>query len=141
MLASVARARPELVLDGVLVEKMGASGVELIVGARRDPEWGPVLMVGLGGIWIEALKDVRLLPATATEQSILDELQQLKGAALLNGLRGSQPVDTQAIAQVVATLGKVMLSCPEVIEIDINPLVAYPDGAVALDALVVTAQD
>lgn len=141
MLSSVAKARPELVLDGVLVEKMGASGVELIVGARRDPEWGPVLMVGLGGIWIEALKDVRLLPATATEQTILDELQQLKGVALLNGLRGSLPVDTQAVAQVVATLGKVMLSCPEVIEIDINPLVAYPDGAVALDALVVTAQD
>lgn len=141
LLANVAAARPELELDGVLVEAMGAPGVELIIGARRDPEWGPVLMVGLGGIWIEALKDVRLIPANATEDDIATEIGLLKGAALLRGLRGSAPVDIAAIARTVARLGQVMLSCPEVGEIDINPLVAYPDRVVALDALVVSATE
>ena len=141
MLDKVATARPDLKLDGVLVEAMGAPGVELIVGARRDPEWGPVLMVGLGGVWIEALKDVRLIPANATESDIAAEIGQLKGAALLRGLRGSAPVDIAAIARSVAQLGQVMLSCPEVVEIDINPLVAHPDRVVALDALVVTQTD
>lgn len=138
MLDKVMSARPDLELDGVLVEAMGEPGVELIVGARRDPEWGPVLMVGLGGVWIEALEDVRLIPANTSEEDIVTEINQLKGAALLHGLRGSTPVDIAAIVRCVAQLGQVMLSCPEVAEIDINPLVAYPDGVVALDALVVT---
>ncbi|WP_416140801.1 acetate--CoA ligase family protein [Halomonas sp. HK25] len=136
---SVKSARPELTLDGVLVEAMGRGGVELIVGARRDPQWGPVVMVGLGGVWIEALKDVRLLPADAELADISQEILSLKGAALLTGLRGSEPVDITAIAEVVSRVGEVMQSCPEVEEIDINPLVAYPDGVVALDALVVTS--
>jgi len=137
--SSVASARPELTLDGVLVEAMGRSGVELIVGARRDPQWGPVVMVGLGGVWIEALKDVRLLPADVPQEAIAQEILALKGAALLTGLRGSEPVDIAAIAEVVARVGEVMQGCPEVEEVDINPLVAYPDGVVALDALVVTS--
>lgn len=136
--SSVKSARPELSLDGVLVEAMGQGGVELIVGARRDPQWGPVVMVGLGGVWIEALKDVRLLPADAQRDDISQEILSLKGAALLTGLRGSEPVDIAAIAEVVTRVGEVMQSCSEVEEIDINPLVAYPVGVVALDALVVT---
>jgi acetate---CoA ligase (ADP-forming) len=137
--SAVASARPELTLDGVLVEAMGQGGVELIAGARRDSQWGPVVMVGLGGVWIEALKDVRLLPADAPQEAISQEILALKGAALLTGLRGSEPVDIAAVAEVVARVGEIMRSCPEVEEIDINPLVAYPDGVVALDALVVTS--
>ncbi|WP_350359667.1 acetate--CoA ligase family protein [Vreelandella sp. SM1641] len=137
--SAVATARPDLTLDGVLVEAMGRGGVELIVGARRDPQWGPVVMVGLGGVWIEALKDVRLLPADSELADISQEILSLKGAALLTGLRGSEPVDITAIAEVVSRVGEVMQSCPEVEEVDINPLVAYPDGVVALDALVVTS--
>lgn len=134
---SVARARPGLALDGMLVETMADKGLELVVGARRDPDWGPVLLVGLGGIWIEALADVRLLPVDLDEAAIVEELCRLKGAALLWGLRGAPAVDMAQVARVVARVGALMRTTPAVTEIDINPLVAYPDRVVALDALVV----
>ena len=129
------RHRPDLLLDGVLVEAMGPRGVELIVGAKRDPEWGPVVLVGLGGVWIEALKDVRLLPADLAEADIVEELLRLKAAPVLRGLRGQPGVDLAAVARVVAAVGAQMRATPALQEIDINPLVAYPDRVLALDAL------
>lgn len=134
---SVSRHRPELQLDGVLIEAMGARGLELVVGAKRDAEWGPVVLVGLGGVWIEALKDVRLIPADMAVSDIVVELGRLKAASLLNGIRGAEAVDVEAVAQVVALVGAQMRANPQIAEIDINPLVAYPDRVLALDALVV----
>jgi acyl-CoA synthetase (NDP forming) len=139
--ASVKHHRPDLVLDGALVEAMGPRGLELVVGAKRDADWGPVVLVGLGGIWIEALKDVRLIPADMAEQDIAVELTRLKAAVVLQGIRGAAAVDVNAIAKVVAQVGAQMLANPCITEIDINPLVAYPLGSarsvLALDALVV----
>jgi acyl-CoA synthetase (NDP forming) len=135
--ASVASHRPDLRLDGVLVEAMGPRGLELVVGAKRDAEWGPVVLVGLGGIWIEALKDVRLIPADMAEADIVAELRRLKAAALLDGVRGAAGVDVAAIAKAVAAIGAQMRANPQITEIDVNPLVAYPDRVLALDALVV----
>lgn len=139
--ASVSHHRPELTLDGALVEGMGARGLELVVGAKRDADWGPVVLVGLGGIWIEALKDVRLIPADMAEADIEVELGRLKAAAVLHGMRGAAGVDLGAIARVVALVGAQMRANPAITEIDINPLVAYPSGSaqpvLALDALVV----
>ncbi|MDD2547102.1 MAG: acetate--CoA ligase family protein [Burkholderiaceae bacterium] len=141
LFASVRQHRPELELDGALVEAMGPRGLELVVGAKRDAEWGPVVLVGLGGIWIEALKDVRLIPADMAEADIVVELGRLKAAVVLQGIRGAAGVDLQAIAKVVALVGAQMRANPQITEIDINPLVAYPVGSVppvlALDALVV----
>lgn len=137
LMADVARHRPQLQLDGALVEAMGARGLELVVGGRRDPDWGPVLLVGLGGIWIEALKDVRLLPADLAEEDIVQELQRLKAASVLAGLRGQPGADLASIARVVAAIGAQMRANPAIAEIDINPLVAYPDRVLALDALLV----
>ena len=133
--------RPELQLDGVLIEAMGPRGLELVVGAKRDAEWGPVVLVGLGGIWIEALKDVRLIPADMAVSDIVVELGRLKAASLLNGIRGAEAVDVEAVAQVVALVGAQMRANPQIAEIDINPLVAYPDRVLALDALVVCTPD
>lgn len=118
---------------------MSSSGAEMILGARRDPDWGPVLVVGLGGIWTEALNDVRLVPASATAEEILDEIRQLKGARILAGWRGSPPFDVAAAAQIAATLGGLMLGNPDINEIEINPLAlrAIGEGAVALDALMI----
>jgi acetate---CoA ligase (ADP-forming) len=124
----------------VLIEGMAKPGLELIIGARRDPEWGPVLVVGLGGIWTEALKDVVLLSPDVSEDEIVAALGTLKGAALLDGLRGAPPSDKHAIAQIAARLGALMRATPELLDIEINPLVAYPQGAVALDALMITAE-
>ncbi len=139
--ADLARAAPGLALDGVLVEGMAArGGTELIVGARRDPHWGPVLLVGLGGIWAEALRDARLLPADLTREEIASELGKLKGAALLRGVRGSPALDVPAAADIVARIGTLVRAAPEIAEIDVNPVVVYPEGqgALALDALIVT---
>ena len=141
LMDNVSRHRPGLALDGALVEAMGARGLELVVGAKRDADWGPVVLVGLGGIWIEALKDVRLIPADLAVDDIVVELGRLKAAAVLSGIRGEAGVDLRAIAQVVAAIGAEMRANPALTEIDINPLVAYPAGSatpvLALDALLV----
>lgn len=141
LFASVQQHRPQLVLDGALVEAMGSRGLELVVGAKRDADWGPVVLVGLGGIWIEALKDVRLIPADLAEEDIVIELSRLKAAVVLQGIRGAAAVDVPAIARVVAQVGAQMRANPTITEIDINPLMAYPLGSavpvLALDALVV----
>ena len=133
------RAKPGLALDGVLVEAMAGKGLELIIGARRDPQWGAVLMLGLGGIWVETLKDVQLLPAGAGNAAIIEALARLKGAALLRGARGDAPVDMAAVANVARTVGGLVAGAAEIAELEINPLVAYPvgKGALALDALIV----
>jgi acyl-CoA synthetase (NDP forming) len=137
MHARIAKARPNLKLDGLLVERMCPQGIEMIVGARRDPDWGPVVLLGLGGIWTEALKDVRLLPADVSHAEIVAEIERLKGAQTLHGLRGAPPVDIAAVADVVSTVAALMRARPKIHEIDINPLVAYPNGVLALDALIV----
>jgi succinyl-CoA synthetase beta subunit len=136
----IAHAAPRLVLDGVLVEKMGHPGVELIVSARNDVDWGPVLMIGLGGVLAEALQDVRLLAPGLSVNLIEQEMLKLKGSALLRGFRGAQAVDLRAAAEIVSTLGTLMLATESLVEIEINPLVVYPagHGAAALDALIVT---
>jgi acetate---CoA ligase (ADP-forming) len=120
---------------------MAAPGLEMVVGARRDPDWGPVLMVGLGGIWIEALDDVRLLPADLSAQAIASELAKLRGAALLHGWRGEPARDVEALCDCVLRLGAFIRAQPEIVEIDINPLVLYAKGrgALALDVLLLTS--
>jgi acetate---CoA ligase (ADP-forming) len=137
---NVQRAKPGLRLDGVLVETMSPRGLELVVGARRDPQWGTVVLVGLGGVLVEALQDVRLLAPDATESEILCELDKLKTAKLLHGFRNIPPVDREAVAKAAMAIGRLMLTHPEIVEIDVNPLMVYGkgQGAVALDALIVT---
>jgi acyl-CoA synthetase (NDP forming) len=118
---------------------MARSGVELIVGVRRDPDWGPVLVVGLGGVWAQVLHDVRVLPADLDPGAIVVELHKLKAAMLLTGFRGAPALDLGAVAEIAARLGRLAAAHPEIAEIDINPLVVYPEheGAMAVDALIV----
>jgi acyl-CoA synthetase (NDP forming) len=138
--AAIAKAWPGLRLDGVLVEAMARPGVELIVGARRDPDWGPVLVVGLGGVWAEVLRDVRVLPPDLEPAAIAGELRKLKAAALLTGFRGAPALDLGAVAGIASRLGRFAAAHPEIAEMDVNPLVVYPEreGAIAVDALIVT---
>jgi acyl-CoA synthetase (NDP forming) len=133
---NVKRAKPNLMLDGVLIEGMGKRGVELIVGARNDPDWGPVILVGFGGVLAEALHDVRLLAPDLSVDEIIEEFGRLKSAALLAGFRGSPPVDVKAVAEIVQKLGALMLARDDIVEVDINPVVGYEKGAIALDALI-----
>jgi acyl-CoA synthetase (NDP forming) len=117
---------------------MATPGLELILGARNDPEWGPVVAIGLGGIFAEALKDIRLLPAGCAPDEIKAALHQLKGAKLLGSFRGQPPRDLEAVAAAVSALGVFVAAHPEIGEIDVNPLIALADGGgvLALDALI-----
>lgn len=138
--ADVAHHVPGLVLEGVLVEAMGARGVELIIGARNDPDWGPVILIGFGGVQAEILQDVRLLPPDLTPDAIRAELRKLKGGALLDGWRGSPALDVEAVAGIVTRIGRMLRGTPSIREVDLNPVIVYPKGkgAVALDALILT---
>jgi acyl-CoA synthetase (NDP forming) len=126
MLENMKCAAPHVALDGILVEKMSPKGVELMIGAKRDQAWGTVLLVGLGGIWVEALVD-------------LEALNKLRASKLLTGFRGMPPADVDAVAQAVLALGRLMQTTPDIVEIDINPLMVHAkgEGATALDALIV----
>jgi acetate---CoA ligase (ADP-forming) len=136
---NVKRAAPDVKLDGALVEKMSPRGIELMVGAKRDPGWGTVLLLGLGGIYVEALGDVQVLPGIADKAQIVEALEKLRAAKLLAGVRGAPPADVAAVVQVVLAIGRLMQSVPEITEIDVNPLMVHAegDGATALDALIV----
>jgi len=114
---------------------MAPPGLELVVGARREPSWGPILTIGLGGIWIEALHDIRILPADIDRDGIIEELQKLKGAALLRGGRGTPAADLDAVADCVLRLGAIMRGERRMTEIEINPLRVYAKGVLALDVL------
>ncbi len=136
--SNIAFARPGLALDGVLVEKMAQKSVEMIVGARRDPEWGPVILVGFGGVAAELLKDVVLLPADLSREQIVEAVLKLRLAPLLTGFRGAPACDLQALAATVEALGRVVRGTPTLREVDLNPVLLMPEGegAVALDALI-----
>lgn len=124
-------------LDGILIEGMEKLGLEIVIGARRDKDWGVVVLVGVGGIWIETLKDFCLITPDLGIDAIVNEILSLKSAALLKGARGSKAVDINAIAQVVTKISDLIVSNERISEIEINPLVAKAEGVLALDALIV----
>jgi acetate---CoA ligase (ADP-forming) len=110
-----------------------------MLGAKRDPGWGTVLLLGLGGIWVEALGDVQLLPVDADETQIREALSKFRSAKLLAGIRGAPPADVDAVVQTVMAIGRLMRTVPTLTEIDVNPLMVHAkgQGATALDALIV----
>ncbi|MBO9580611.1 MAG: acetate--CoA ligase family protein [Sphingobium sp.] len=137
MFADVARYDASIILDGVLIEAMGARGLELIIGAKNDPQWGPVILAGFGGVTAEILQDVRLLTPDLTREAIIAELLSLKQAALLKGYRGAPALDVGSVADLIGKIGQLLLGEPRIQELDLNPVVVYPQGqgCVALDAL------
>ena len=140
LLARVAQKAPEARIAGVLVAQMVQGGVELILGTKKDPVFGPMVMVGLGGIFAEIVKDVALQPAPVDEAQATAMLRSLKAFALLDGARGRPRADVQSAAKAVAALSRfAMRHAQDVSEIDINPLMVLEQGrgAHALDALLV----
>ncbi|QUQ65806.1 acetate--CoA ligase family protein [Kutzneria sp. CA-103260] len=123
------------------VEQMAGGGVELIVGVRRDSRFGAVLMVGLGGVFAEILKDVAFALAPVTPEEAETLLRGLKAAPLLQGARGRQPVDLAAAAQAVAAISEVGAAHPEIAELEVNPLLATPAGCLGLDARIVLVKN
>jgi len=140
LLARVAQKAPRARIDGVLVAQMAQGGIELILGTKKDPVFGPVVMVGLGGIFAEVLRDVALQVAPVDEWQAADMLRSLKAFPLLDGARGRPRADVAAAARAVASLSRFAAQHADAVaEIDINPLVVLDEGrgAFALDALLV----
>jgi acetyltransferase len=126
-------------LRGLVVEPMAPAGLELIVGLSRDPQVGPVVLVGLGGILAETLDDVVVGLAPLDRDEALAMLARLRGGRLLDDVRGAPAVDRAAVAEVVVAVARLGFERPDIAAIDLNPLIAGPSGAVAVDALVVLA--
>jgi acyl-CoA synthetase (NDP forming) len=120
----------------LLVQAMAAKGVEMVLGAKEDPVFGPVLMVGLGGIHVEVWRDVAFGVVPLTRRLAERMLRRLRGYPLLTGARGAPPVDVHAVATALLRLGEVVARHPGIREIEVNPLVARPDGVTAVDARV-----
>ena len=133
--------RHGLEIRGLLVEPMAAPGLELIVGMRRDAAFGPVVVVGLGGVLAEVLDDVSVRLAPVPVEEALAMLSELRGARILDGVRGRPAVDRDAVAEIIVTLSRVAMARPDIVEADMNPVIASPDGALAVDALVVVTHD
>ncbi|HYZ30805.1 MAG TPA: acetate--CoA ligase family protein, partial [Crenalkalicoccus sp.] len=142
MLARVGAAAPRARIEGVLVSPMATGGIELILGTKRDPVFGPVVLVGLGGIFAEILKDVAVRPAPVDDAEALAMLRSLKAFPVLDGARGRPKLDLAAAAGAIVALSRFAAQqAATVTEVDINPLLVRPagQGAVALDALIVPA--
>ena len=120
-----------------LVESMAPDGLEIIIGGANDPSWGPVLLVGMGGVLAEALEDVAIRVGPIDQAEAVAMLGELRMAKLFSGFRGASEVDIAAAARAIEGLGKLLAEHPEIAEVEINPFRLYPEGGVALDALVV----
>jgi acyl-CoA synthetase (NDP forming) len=142
LMQRAATRAPTARIDGVLVAPYVTGGVETILGVKRDPIFGPVIMFGLGGIFVEVLKDVALRLAPIDRPEALAMIAEIKGRAILDGVRGQQPADTDALADALVSLSQLAAAQTDDIEsVDINPFLVLPRGrgGYALDALVAPA--
>jgi acetate---CoA ligase (ADP-forming) subunit beta len=124
-------------ITGVIVQEMAPQGTEVIVGAVKDPQFGQTVMFGLGGIFVELLKDVNFRVAPLTEGDAKEMITQLKAFPLLNGYRGSKPADIQALTDVLCNVSKLIMEHPEIKELDLNPVMAYPKGTKSVDVRII----
>lgn len=139
ILSSIKACLPNARIDGVLLQEYVTGGTETIIGIHRDPKFGPLLMFGLGGIYVEAYRDVSFRLAPIRELSADNMISQIRGSKILEGFRGQPPADTKAIAECIERLSQLSIEVPDIEELDVNPLVAFQKGCKALDARVIIA--
>ena len=137
ILSAVSQKHPQAMIQGVSVQKMARPGVEVIIGMSKDAQFGPVLMFGLGGIWVEVLKDVSFRIVPLTKRDAAEMIREIKGYPLLEGYRGREPVDVSNLEGLIVRVSELAEQNPEIRELDLNPIFAYSDGAVAVDARLV----
>ena len=137
IVAATRDAQPQVTAKNVLVNKMAPPGLEVIVGMNRDLQFGPVILFGLGGIMVEIFQDVALGLLPLTRDHALAMIRQIRGHKLLSGYRGQPPVDKQALADCILAVAKMAEIHPEIVEIDLNPVFAYPDGILIVDARII----
>jgi len=124
-------------ITGILVQEMAPSSTEVIVGAIKDPQFGPAIMFGLGGIFVEVLKDVTFRIAPIREDEACEMMSEVKAYPLLEGYRNTPPADTKAIVRILLDTSKLVTDHPEIKELDLNPIIVYEKGAKTVDARII----
>ena len=137
IISSVKQIYPEAQIQGVSVQPMASPGVEVIVGMSKDPQFGPVIMFGLGGILVEVLKDVSFRIVPLTERDAREMIKEIKGYPILEGYRGQKPASIPKLENLIVKVSQFVEKNPQIKELDLNPIFAYPDKAVAVDARII----
>lgn len=140
IMAAAHGTTPEAKVRGVSVQPMANPGTEVIIGMTRDPQFGPVLMFGLGGILVEVLKDVAFRVVPLQQRDAAEMIREIQGFPVLEGYRNMPPADLAALETILMHVSSFAEDHPEVTELDLNPILAYDDGAVAVDARIVLAE-
>ncbi|MDD5127709.1 MAG: acetate--CoA ligase family protein [Dehalococcoidales bacterium] len=137
IMKSVRQKFPDAKLQGVAVQKMARPGVEVIIGMSKDAQFGPMVMFGLGGIFVELLKDVAFRITPLEKRDAAEMIKEIKGYPMLTGFRGQEPVDIGKLEDMILKISDFVEHHPEIKELDLNPVFAYKDGAVAVDARII----
>jgi len=137
IIANAKNYKADAEITGVLIQEMAPKGTEIIVGSTTDPTFGPTIMFGLGGIFVEVLKDVsfRVVPIDVVDA--MEMMDEIKAKKILDGVRGMPPSDRKALADILVKTSRMLEECPEVKELDMNPILAYPDSAKIVDGRVI----
>jgi len=137
IIENVKRNKPDAKILGVNVQEMAPPSTEVIVGAIKDPQFGPTIMFGLGGIFVEVLKDVTFRIAPITEGDAREMISEIKAYPILKGFRGAPPADIEAIVKILVNVSKLVMEHQEIKELDLNPIMVYRSGAKTVDARII----
>jgi len=140
IMQSIKKQYPEAKIQGVSVQKMARPGVEVIIGVSTDAQFGPVIMFGLGGILVEILKDVSFRIVPMMKKDAGEMIREIKGYPVLEGYRGQEAVDIDNLEELILKVSSFIENNPEIEELDLNPVIAYSDGAVAVDARIILGE-
>jgi acetyl-CoA synthetase (ADP-forming) len=139
MMDDIAKKANSAMIKGVLIEAMVKKGTEIIIGGIRDAQFGPAVMFGLGGIFVELLKDVSFGIAPVNMDEAMEMIREIKSYPILTGFRGTPPADVAAIARTIVIISEVLADVDEISEIDLNPVIVYPQGLVVADVKILPA--
>lgn len=137
IMSSIREKYPKAQIQGVSVQRMAPPAVEVIIGMSKDPQFGPVLMFGLGGVFVEILKDVSFRIVPLTKRDAREMIREIKGYPILEGYRGQKPANIEALEDMIVKVSEFVERNPQIKELDLNPVFAYPDRAVAVDARII----
>jgi acyl-CoA synthetase (NDP forming) len=137
ILRSVKKKYPRALIHGISVQKMARPATEVIIGTSKDPQFGPVIMFGLGGIFVEVLKDVSFRVIPVNRKDAQEMIQEIKGFPLLRGYRGKEPASIPALIAMILKVSKFINENPQIREMELNPIFAYKDKALAVDARII----
>ncbi len=141
ILKNVTKIKPNAKIRGILVQEMAPASTEVIVGSIKDPQFGPTLMFGLGGTFVEVMKDVAFRIASITEDDAKEMITEVKAYPILRGYRGQPPLDIDNIVKILVNTSKLVMDYPEIRELDLNPVMVYEKGAKTVDARIILEQN